>query len=311
MMIRPFDLRDVTLVAQLEHQGTPLNAELALTRKPRLLQTALASFFSLGNHGVRTYICRGTLPDHDKKVEGLLQIQPRENGTRGYVTFAAPALASSERADEVWEILLEYASLEAGSMGLHHLIAEAPEDGREVEVLRRAGFAVNLRQDILRLDADRRSARAGSALRPCEDVDTWAVRQLYFNTAPRLAHLVEGLPRADPSGARGYVYEVKGELAAYVEVRRGPHGAWVNLLVHPDAEAHATQIVSEALAELGPAWDSPIFCGVRRYQEWLRRPLESLGFEAFGSSVLMVKHLVAYIAEPELALAHASPLEPA
>jgi len=310
-MIRPFDLRDVTLVAQLEHQGTPLNAELALTRKPRLLQTALSSFFSLSNHGIRTYICRGASSNQAEKIEGLLQIRLRADSARGYVTFAAPALASSDLVDEVWTELLEYAGLEAGSRGLHHLIAEAPEDGREVEVLRQAGFAVYLRQDIFRMDADRRPTQVEGALRPCQEVDTWAVQQLYLNTAPRLAHLAEGMPRTRPAGTRGYVYEVKGELAAYVEVRRGSHGAWFNLLVHPDAESRASLIMGEALAELGPLWDKPIFCGVRRYQEWLRRPLESLGFESFGSSVLMVKHLVAHIIEPELSLAHAAPLEPA
>ena len=308
-MIHPFHLRDVPLVAQLEHEGTPLNAERALTRKPRPLQSALASFFSLSNHGTRTYVCRGTLPDRAAKVEGLVQIRPRPSATRGYVTFIAPALSRGGHADGAWVHLLEYASQEAGGMGLHSLIAEAPEDGEEVEVLRRCGFAVYLRQDIFRIEPQRRPAPVQGALRPFEEVDTWAVQQLYFNTAPRLAHLAEGMPRTAPSGARGYVHEEKGELVAYVEVRRGPHGAWINLLVHPDAEARAAHIMSEALSELGDGWEKPIFCGVRRYQEWLRRPLESLGFDLFGSTVLMVKHLVAHAAAGETAPAHAPALE--
>ena len=308
-MIRPFDLRDVTLVAQWENQGTPLNAELALTRKPRPLQSALASFFSLTNHGVRTYVCRAALPDHAEKLEGLVQMRPRQGTSRGYVIFIAPALAAAHHADTVWTRLIEYASLEAPRLGLHHLIAEAPEDGDEVEVLRRSGFAVYLRQDIFRLDPARRPASPSGALRARQDVDTWAIQQLYFNTAPRLAHLAEGVPLSGRSGARGYVYQEKGELAAYVEVRRGPHGAWLNLLVHPDAESRAPHIMGAALAELGAAWDRPIYCGVRRYQEWLRRPLETLGFEPFGASVLMVKHLVAHVVEPELAPAHRAALE--
>ncbi len=311
-MIRPFDLRDVTLVAQLENQGTPLNAELALTEKPRPLQSALASFLSLRSHGIRTYVCRGALPDHAEKLAGLAQLRPQPSAARGYVTFVAPTLATGDSVDEVWLSLLEYVAVEAARLGLHHVIAEAPEDGDEVEVLRRAGFVIYLRQDILRLDAERAQplALAKGALRECEEIDTWPIQQLYFNTAPRLAHLAEGTPRSSQSGARGYVYyEANGELAAYVEARRGSQGAWFNLLVHPDAEARAAHIMSQALAELGPAWDKPIFCGVRRYQEWLRRPLESLGFESFGSSVLMVKHLVAYVAKPEPVLAHAQAVE--
>jgi len=308
-MIHPFHLRDVPLVAQLEREGTPLNAERALTRNPRPLQSALISLLSLNNHGIRTYVCRGTLPSRTAKAEGLVQIRLRLGATRGYVTFIAPALSRGEHVDEVWADLLDYAGQEAGRMGLHSLIAEAPEDGAEVDVLRRCGFAVYLRQDIFRIEPQRRAAPAPGALRPCKDVDTWPVQQLYFNTAPRLAHLAEGMPRTAPSGVRGYVHEERGELLAYVEVRRGPHGAWINLLVHPDAEARAADVVSEALAELGDGWEKPIFCGVRRYQEWLRRPLESLGFDLFGSTVLMVKHLAAHVVAEETAPAHAPALE--
>ncbi|HLF29190.1 MAG TPA: hypothetical protein VJG32_22915 [Anaerolineae bacterium] len=305
-MIRPFDLRDVALVAQLESQGVPLNAELALTQKPRPLQSALASFFSWHSRGVRTYVCRGALLNQTEKSEGLVQIKPRRGTARGYVTFVAPTLATGAGVDETWIQLLAYAGQEAAGLGLHHLIAEAPEDGDEVEVLRRAGFAVYLRQDILRLHPARRPQVHGDGLRRCEEIDVWPVQQLYFNTAPRLAHLAEGLPQVGQPRARGYVYYEKDELAAYVEARRGSHGAWFGLLVHPDAEARAAHILSEALAGLGETWDRPIFCGVRRYQEWLRRPLESLGFEPYAASVLMVKHLVAPIAaEPEPALAHA------
>jgi hypothetical protein len=308
-MIRPFDLRDVSLVAQLENQGTPLNAEFALTRKPRPLRSALASFLSLNSHGTRTVVCRGESPDRAEKIIGLAQMRPRRGTTRGFVTFIAPTLASGAGVDEVWLALLEYVGIDAARAGLHHLIAEAPEDGDEVEVLRRAGYAVYLRQDILRAEPGRPAPSTGGALRVCQDSDTWAVQQLYFNTAPRLAHLAEGMPRASRSGVSGYVYYEKDALAAYVEVRRGSHGAWISLLVHPDAESRAARVMTEALAQLGPNWDKPIFCGVRRYQEWLRRPLESLDFQAFGASVLMVKHLVAHVAEPELALAHAQPLD--
>jgi hypothetical protein len=44
---------------------------------------------------------------------------------------------------------------------------------------------------------------------------------------------------------------------------------------------------------------------VRRYQEWLQRPLEALGFEAFGASAVLAKHLVNLIGEPEPVKVHA------
>ncbi|HEY4689812.1 MAG TPA: hypothetical protein VIK33_10900 [Anaerolineae bacterium] len=308
-MIRPFDLRDVTLVAQLENQGTALNAELALTRKPRPLQSALASLFILNTRSTRCYVCRGQSEGVAEKLDGLVQMRPRPGSPRGYITFVAPELSVGDSVAALWERMLEYVGVEAARMGLHHLIAEAPEDGREIEPLRHVGFAVYLRRDILHLDPWCRPPSAEGLLRVRQDVDTWAIQQLYFNTAPRLAHFAEGVPLDSRSDTCGYVYEEKGQLAAYVEVRRGPHGAWINLLIHPDAEARAARIMSAALAELGSGWDKPIYCGVRRYQEWLRRPLETMGFEPFASSVLMVKHLVAHVVAPEVALAHPNPLE--
>lgn len=310
-MIRPFDLRDVPLVAQLENQGTLLNAELALTQKPHPLQSALASFFSLRGHGIYTYVRRATLLDRADKNAGLAQMRTRRDSTRGYITFIAPSLAV-DGVEDVWLDLLDHMGVEAARNGMHHLIAEAPEDGDEVEVLRHAGFVVYLRQDIywLGIEHARPVRPSNGALRPCEEVDTWAIQQLYYNTAPRLAQLAEGAPQPGYTASqRGYVYEDKGSLAAYVELRCGSHGAWLTLLVHPDAEARAERIIAQMHTQLGTGWDKPIFCGVRRYQEWLRRPLESLGYTAHGSSVLMVRHLVAHVAEPEVALAHAPALE--
>ena len=54
-MIRPFDLLDVPLIAQLESQGTPLSTD-ALTRGARPLHAALASFFSLHSRGEYTVV---------------------------------------------------------------------------------------------------------------------------------------------------------------------------------------------------------------------------------------------------------------
>jgi hypothetical protein len=97
------------------------------------------------------------------------------------------------------------------------------------------------------------------------------------------------------------VLEDQQEIAAYLQVRRGPDGAWFSLLVHPRAEARAAAIVEYGLSLFGPNWNAPVYCGVRRYQEWLSRPLESLGFQHHGSTVIMVKHLASTIQEPESA----------
>jgi hypothetical protein len=296
-MIRSFDLRDITLVAQIEQQGTPLNAELALTRHPQPLQAALSGMFSLRGRAQRTYILR------TENYSGLLQLRQRSNARQGVIAYIAPDLKNNLPAAELWTDLLDHAARQAGQLGIQHLVAEAPEDSPAIEVLQRAGYAIYLRQDILQLVRTRLTISAEPIMRPCETHDEWGVQQLYTNIAPRLVQQAEGLPQLHRTGSvRGYVLEDQAEIVAYLEVRRGPDGAWFNLLIHPRAEARASQIIQFGLSLFGSNWNAPISCGVRRYQEWLRRPLEALGFEAFGSSVIMVKHLVKAIHEPELDL---------
>jgi len=299
-MIRTFDLRDLALVSQIENQGTPLYAELALTRHPRPLQSALAGFFSLSGHGLRTYVLR---EDNDEsKLCGLIQLRDRRDRKYSVITFVAPAVQVNHRTHEIWEHLLDHAAVQTGKLGVHHIIAEVPDESAAIEVLHRAGYAIYVRQDIYYLDRPRDTVLAEPLLRACQSSDEWGVHQLYHNTVPRLAQLADGAPRMYRSGAvRGYVLEDRQEITAYLQVRRGPDGAWFNLLVHPKAEARAAAIVEYGLSLFGSNWNAPIYCGVRRYQEWLSRPLESLGFEAHSSTVIMVKHLVSMIQEPETA----------
>ena len=296
-MIRTFDLRDVALVSQIENQGTPLYAEWALTRHPRPLQSALAGFFSLSGHGLRTYVLR---EDNDEcKLCGLIQLRDRRDRKFSAITFIAPA---AQVMPDVWERLLDYAAAQTGKLGVQHIVAEVPDESEAVEVLHHAGYAIYVRQDIYRLSRARDTVLAEPLLRACQSNDEWGVHQLYHNIVPRLAQLADSAPRMYRSGAvRGYVLEDQQEIVAYLQVRRGPDGAWFNLLVHPRAEARAAAIVEYGLSLFGSTWNAPIYCGVRRYQEWLSHPLESLGFEQHGSTVVMVKHLVNLIQEPEAA----------
>ena len=300
-MIRTFDLRDLALVSQIENQGTSLYAELALTRHPRPLQSALAGFFSLSGHGLRTYVLRED--NEEAKLCGLIQLRDRRDRKFSVITFIAPAVQVNQHTHEIWEHLLDYAAAQTGKLGVQHIMAEVPDESEAIEVLHRAGYAIYVRQDIYRLDKARDTVLAEPLLRSCRADDEWGVHQLYHNTVPRLAQLANGAPRMYRSGAvRGYVLEDRQEIAAYLQIRRGPDGAWFSLLVHPRAEARTAAIVEYGLSLFGANWNAPIYCGVRRYQEWLSHPLKSLGFAYHSSTVMMVKHLVNLIQEPETAV---------
>ena len=297
-MIRTFDLRDLALVSQIESQGTPLYAELALTRHPRPLQAALAGFFSLSGHGLRTYVLRED--NDDCRLSGVMQLRDRRDHRSSVITFAAPGVQVNHHTREVWARLLDHAAVQTGKLGLQNIVAEVPEDSEAIEVLHQAGYAIYVRETIYCWQQAHDTVLAEPLLRPCQPEDEWGVHQLYHNTVPRLAQLADGAPRMYRSGAvRGYVLEDQQEIAAYLQIRRGPDGAWFNLLVHPRAEARASAVVEYGLSLFGANWTAPIYCGVRRYQEWLGHGLTTLGFEQHSSTVMMVKHLVNLISEPE------------
>ncbi len=291
-MIRPFDLRDVPLVAQIEAQGTPLYNEYALTRGLLPLQSALANYLSLRKRGDYTYV----LPNHPA---GFAQMRPRKVVRRAIVTFVAPRLAACSEAADVWMRLLESLAVAAGEIGMQHLVAEVPEESSEVMALHRVGFAIFSRQDILQLrDRGAQALNTGVPLRPCVEADEWGIQQLYLNTAPRLAQQADMPPHAQHSGpTRGYVLEEGGETMAYLEIRKGASGAWFSVVVHPQAEQYARGVIIFGLSQLGPQWSAPVYCCVHRYQEWLQAPLQKLGFENQISTAVMVKRLVVPIAE--------------
>jgi hypothetical protein len=163
--------------------------------------------------------------------------------------------------------LLEHAAGQTGKLGVHHIVAEVPEDSEAIEVLYHAGFAIYVRQDIYRLTKPRDTVLVEPLLRLSQLDDEWGVHQLYHNTVPRLAQLSDGAPRMYRSGAvRGYVLEDQQEIAAYLQVRRGPDGAWFSLLMHPRAEARAAAIVEYGLSLFGSNWNAPSIaaCGAIR-----------------------------------------------
>ena len=299
-MIRPFDLLDVPLIAQLESQGTSLSSD-AFARGTRPLHAALASFFSMRSRGEYTLV----MPTRSGPA-GFAQMRPRKTAPRAAVTFIAPGLSAGNGVTEVWSQLLDSLAVAAGDLGLHHLVAEVPEDGSEAAVLHRAGFAIFLRQDVLRLKAGNTGhSPKDMTLRPCNDADLWGIQQLYLNTVPRLAQQAEVPPHIHHSGVvRGYVMEESGEVTAYLEIRRGAAGALFNTIFHPQAEQYAQDVIAQGLTLLGPRWSLPLYCCVRRYQEWLWGPLQSLGFELLSSTAVMAKRLVVSAAESERVPAH-------
>lgn len=285
-MIRSFDWRDVGLVKSLGGQGICLDSETGLTRGHRPLPHALLAYLMPGS-GAPTLVWR----DNGSAVIGQLRQRPGDEQAR--VLFIAPSCAS---AAEGWLHIMERLAVEAGGLGAHNLIAEVNENTSEFEVLRAAGFAIYARQSLWRLTGPAPTPNTVVPMRVSHGADSIGLQTLYANIVPRLVQQVE----AAPSHMRGYVLEDDGEITAFVSLRRGPLGVWLEPYLHPEAFSMSEAALYTALNLIPDRNGRPVYVCVRRYQDWLQDILSRGAFEVVGSQAVMVKRLTVRVSEPML-----------
>ena len=298
-MIRPFNLRDLALVRRLSEHSISLHTESALTSNLHPLRGAL---FSLVGGEFPTFVWKLA----KGSAAGFIQLSVEEDDHHARIICLGSepeARASASNDDKlmidenVWLPLLEQAVVEVGRRGIHSLVAEVDETGPELPVLRRAGFAVYTRQDVWQSDETAIQQKPEAIeLRPRRPIDDWDIQLLYGNMVPRLVQLVEPVPPMHQGV--GWLLHENSELAAFVHIRAGSVATWMRLFIHPNAEAQADDIIGAAIQVVARKSPQTIYCCVRRYQSWLRGPMERAGFELRGSQAVMVKHTVQHMQKP-------------
>lgn len=285
-MIRFFDWRDMGLVKTLSPHGICLDAETRLIHGAHPLQAALLAYLMPGA-GAPTLVWR----NDGHSVFGQLRHRPGDEQAR--VLFIAPPCAS---AADGWLPVVERLAVEAGGRGAHNLIADVSEENAEFEALRTAGFAIYARQSLWKLAGPLPAVKSAAPLHPASSADVLGVHTLYANIVPRLVQQVEPIP----SHRRGYVLKRNEELIAFLDVRRGPLGIWIEPYLHPEAYDLSEAVLLTCLHGLPHRNERPVYVCVRRYQDWLQEILAQAGFEAMGSQAVMVKRLVKRVTEPLL-----------
>jgi hypothetical protein len=96
------------------------------------------------------------------------------------------------------------------------------------------------------------------------------------------------------------VLDDDGEITAFVSLRRGPLGIWLEPYLHPEAFSLSEAALYTALNLIPDRNDRPVYVCVRRYQDWLQDILSRGAFEVVGSQAVMVKRLTVRVSEPML-----------
>jgi hypothetical protein len=279
-------LRDLALVRRLSEQGIRLDAESALTRSYHPLRGAL---FSMIMGQTATYVWRADEGDASGFVQ--LRIADELNARLICVAVHVPSENNGDlqaQNESAWLALLDDVVRAVGRRGLHSLTAEVNESGPELPILRRSGFAVYTRQDIWVLQDGYPRQDSAAELQERRSIDDWDLEWLYANTIPPLIQLVEPSP---PENGTIWLLREEGELTAFVHVNQGSAATWMQIFIHPNAYAHAEDILQAAVQVSGAGGANPIYCCVRRYQSWLQGALEKSGFILCDSQAVMVKHL--------------------
>lgn len=283
-MIRAFDWRDVGLLRQLADQGVCFDAAVRLTQGNHPLQHAIFAYLLPGRIAP-TLVWRPQKRAQHQLVFGQIRHQVGESQAR--LLFITPAYNAEHPG---WLPILERLAEVAGKRRAHNLLAETAEESAECEVLRTAGFAVYARQTIWQAPPNVVFPQVlpPAGLRPATAEDAINITTLYHNLVPRLVQQVEPLP-AEMNG--GYVLESAQEIRAYISVRPGPLGVWVEPFFHPEAhQQQAAAVLWAALAQILQP-EKALYVCVRRYQDWVADLLADTGFINLGAQAMLVKRL--------------------
>lgn len=281
MTIRPFDWRDLPILLRYRHRGFYFDNASILTRGEMLVSAgAVLSYFAPAL-GTYTYLCL----DEDNSGEQLMgQVSHNQGDQLARLRFLAPETAFES---ETLHSLLEYIVKKIGELGAFHLMAEVDERTTAFEYLRKAGFALYVRQKIWHCENEVEHNPETSPWREITKQDVIAVRSLYNTLVPPLVQQVESLPTEQ---MKGLVYYEQDELLAYAEVKYGQRGIWVHPFIHPETEDVAERL-TDLLYNLPNRHSRSIYLCVRSYQSWIEHTLEDMQIEAGPLQAVMVKHL--------------------
>ena len=280
MSVRPFDWRDIPRLYRYRQDSVFLDSALLCTRGAHMVSGALFSYVAPGM-GVITCVGNGDSRERKPVIGQFIHT----NGSQfAHLTFLTPRFLLDTRQVSA---LLDYMVALSGVRGAMRLLADVDEGSEAFEALRRSGFSAFSRQHIWRLETPPEADKSPTGWRAARSEDLQAVNKLYNNLVPGLVQHVEPFMH---ERLRGVVYYQDDELLAYVAVKSGHRGIWVQPYFHPDMDDLMERIV-DLFGHIPNRSSQPIHICVRSYQAWLEPTIENLGALSSPQQALMVRNL--------------------
>lgn len=286
MPVRPLALLDLPYIYGFRDEAVGLDTARTLTRGNPLGAAGLMSYVNPSRH-IYSAIANG---EEQESVLGGIIHTPDETFAKLY--YLAPA---SQLDHPYLPDLIENLSVQAGTWGAFHVLAEVDETSDAFLSLRKSGFSVYAWQRMWDMSG---VADAGSGLKwtRVRSVHLSAVQNLYHQIVPPLLHPVEPQPKA----IGGWMCNEGAKC--YVSVAQGMYGIVLMPLIHPEA-TNVSEKLSALISNLPDRRNRPVYICVRSYQAWLEPVLADLGAKAAERQAVMVKHLVHMVKDAAVARA--------
>lgn len=285
MTIRSLDLLDLPTLYRHRGEAVSLDAARALTRGNPLGAIGMLAYMNPQRHVYSAV----SVDEGTTLLGGIIHT----NGdTYARLLYLAPA---SSLQHPSLPGLIESLSIQAGSWGAFHVLAELDEGSTAFAPLRRAGFSVYAGQRMWDVSA-MASASAGAKWPRAKSLDLPAIQNLHHQIVPPLLQPIEPAP----GRATGFICREGGPC--YASTSTGLNGVVLFPLIHPDATDVGGRL--SALIRLLPnRGGRPVYVCVRTYQAWLEHVLEDLGARPGPQQVVMVKHLAHLVKDGQTVMA--------
>ncbi|HUF00083.1 MAG TPA: hypothetical protein VMN99_12570 [Anaerolineales bacterium] len=273
MSIRPLAILDLPYVYSFRDQAFGLDTARTLTRGNPLGAVGLFAYVNPARH-IYSAIVNGK---GEPVFGGIIHSR---NETFAKLLYIAP---SSQLGHPDLPELIENLSVQAGSWGAFHVLAEVDERSDAFVALRRAGFSVYAWQRMWDVSEITKASQSFDWMR-VKSVHVPSVQSLYYQIVPPLLQPIEPQPKS----ALGWM--CNEGVKSYVSATQGVYGIVLLPLIHPEATDVSAKLAS-LISSLPDRRNRPVYVCVRSYQAWLEPVLADLGAHGADRQAVMVKHL--------------------
>ncbi|HLO31673.1 MAG TPA: hypothetical protein VK249_21145 [Anaerolineales bacterium] len=279
MTIRPLALLDLPYLYGFRDQAVGLDTARTLTRGNPLGAVGLFAYVNPARH-IYSAIANG---EEEHVLGGIIHSRSE---TFAKLLYIAP---SSQLNHPDLPELIEGLSVQAGSWGAFHVLAEVDETSEAFVALRKAGFAVYAWQRMWDVSAITETSRSFDWMR-VKSVHVPSIQSLYYQIVPPLLQPVEPQPKS------GLGWMCNDGVKCYASAMQGVYGIVLAPLIHPEATEVSAKLAS-LISNLPDRRNRPVYVCVRSYQAWLEPVLADLGAQGADRQAVMVKHLVHMVKE--------------